>query len=160
MSSEKQYMAADLRGPLTVHASTATGMVPSGMPPPAKMRNVPSGYAAQIVALLVASGISQCFDLATGMGTSGGTGCGGFGWDGYTQRFVRMVPESCGDTWYAWSQGTGTIVDRTATGGGTGVCAFIPGRAYTDELPAGRFLSIQASTAGIFRIWVTNRVDP
>lgn len=75
--SEKQYMAADLRGPLNTWTSTDPGAVPSGVFPP-RDRPLPS---CQIVALLVASGVSQQFDLtATGM----------FGDDLYQQKFLRL----------------------------------------------------------------------
>jgi hypothetical protein len=152
MSSEKEYMAADLRGPLNTWVSTATSMMATGASPPGgaalTVRDQPLP-ACQIVALVVASGVSQQFDLqATGF----------FGSTAYLGRFIRAVPESCGDTWYAWASATGTSIDKNATGGATGVAAFIPSKTYSDELPAGRYLLLQPTNAGVFRLWITNRV--
>lgn len=143
--SEKEYLAADLRGPLNTWISTATGLVPTGTIPIPRNKPLP---ACDIVALVVPSGVSKQFDLqATGF----------FGGAHYHTRFIRMIPESSGDIYYAWAVATGTTIDKNATGGATGVCAFLPSKTYTDELPAGRFLVIQPSTSGVVRLWITNR---
>jgi hypothetical protein len=134
MSSDKEYMAADLRGPYTVN--TPTG--PHGFRPP---------LTAICVCSLGASGVAQQFDLqATGM----------FGGDHYRGRFVRMISETAGDLWYAWAGVTGAIVDHTVAGGGTGACAYLPALTPTDELPSGQFLVIQARGQGVVRIWLTS----
>ncbi len=141
----KLEMSADLRGPLNTWVSTATTMVPSGQSLPPRDKPVPG---CQIVALLVAAGVSQQFDL---------TQTGLFGDSMYQAKFVRMISESAGNFHYAWSIQTGTAIDRTATGGATGVAAFWPSLTPLDELPAGQFLNIQAASAGIIRLWITNR---
>jgi len=143
--SEIEYQAADLRGPVNTWVSTASGMgAPTG-PNQVRTRALPS---CEIVALLCASGVSQQFDLqATGF----------FGDAMYSGKFVRMIGESTGDAHYAWATSTGCAIDRTATGGATGVAAFLASRTATDELPGGRFLLVQPSTTGIFRVWITNR---
>lgn len=143
----KSYMAADLRGPLNVCYSTATSISTGINQPGARDEPMP---AVQIVALLVASGVSQQFDLqATGF----------FGSAKYQERFVRMISETAGAFHYAWAQATGASIDRTATGGGTGVAAWWPSATPTDELPAGRWLNIQPASSGIIRLWITNRSD-
>lgn len=139
MSSQKEYMAADLRGPLDV-------WVPTGRT--GQFGPIPH---CQVVALnLTASGVAQQFDLSAS---------GFFGALNYTERFVRMIPESTGHIWYLWSVATGSKVDNTKTGGQTGVAAFLPSLTYTDELPAGQFLVIQPQGTGIVRLWITNRAN-
>lgn len=144
--NEKLYMAADLRGPRSVWDSTSTnvatgaGLIPHKYAPP----------HAEIVSLVITTGVSQQFDLqATGF----------FGDALYQQTFVRMISESAGDIWYAWHRTTGVKVDFTATGGATGVGAFLPSKTYTDELPAGRYLSVQSILNGVVRLWITNRTE-
>lgn len=133
MSSEKQYMAADLRGPQNV-------WIPTGRPIP--------NPECEIVALnLTASGVSQVFDM---------NGTGAFGGSRWQKKFLRMIPESTGHIWYMWSSATGTV-DNSKTGGQSGVAALLPSLTYTDELPAGRYLIIQPQGTGIVRVWVTNR---
>lgn len=136
MSAEKQYMAADLRGPLDV-------WVPTGAhkPPPPQ---------CEIVALVVASGVAQQFDLSAP---------GFFGGPKFERKFVRMISETAGNCYYFWSAATGSVLNSAATGGGTGVCAFLPSQVYTDELPAGQYLLIQPQNAGVVRVWVTNRMS-
>jgi hypothetical protein len=146
MSSEKEYMAADLRGPLNTWFSTATGVATGATAMP-REQPLP---ACQIVALVVASGISTQFDLSQS---------GYFGSNHYQEKFVRMISESAGDMYYAWAQVTGTSITGAATAGQTGVAAFLPSRTYTDELPAGRFLTLQGTSSGVFRIWITNRIS-
>lgn len=133
-------MAADLRGPSLTWRSTATGSA-SGA------RNNPLP-GCEIVALsLSASGVSQQFDLsASGM----------FGNDAYVDRFVRIISESAGNIWYGWARATGLLVDKNATGGGTGVAGFLASGDKSDELPAGRYIVIQPTAVGIVRIWITN----
>jgi hypothetical protein len=159
--SEKQYMAADLRGPLNVWQSSATAIATAmfGCPSPSGIAVVPR-QEPQILAVNVASGVSQQIDLSPsgGFGPSGGSTGSWFGSSLYQEKFVRMIPESCGDTWYAWAAATGTQIDKNATGGATGVCAFLPSKVSTDELPAGRYLNLQPANSGIFRIWITNRM--
>lgn len=143
--SDKQYLAADLRGPVNTWVSTATGMgAPTG-PNQVRARPLPS---CEIVALLCSSGVSQQFDLqATGF----------FGDELYKEKFVRMIGETTGDVHYAWTTSTGCTIDRTATGGATGVSAYLVSKTATDELPGGRFLVVQPATTGILRVWITNR---
>lgn len=144
MSTEKQYQAADLRGPVNVWISTATSVATGQIQP---RQNPP---ICEIVALLVASGVSQQFDLTqTGM----------FGSTNFTSRFVRLISETAGNIHYAWQTQTGVTIDRNATGGGTGVAAFLPSLTYSDELPGGQYLAIQPATGGIVRLWITNRTD-
>jgi hypothetical protein len=144
--SEKIYMAADLRGPRNVWESTATNIA-TGPDQVIKKYQAPH---AEIVALVVTTGASQQFDLqATGF----------FGDATYQQRFVRIISESAGDIWYAWHRSTGTTLNFNATGGATGVAAFLPSKTYTDELPGGRYLSIQSILVGVVRLWITNRTE-
>lgn len=140
MSSHKEYLAADLRGPHLTWRSTGTGAA-SGV----RAEPLPG---CEIVALnLTASGVFQQFDLqATGF----------FGTDKYMNRFVRIVSESAGNIWYGWANATGLIVDKNATGGGTGVAGFLASGDTSDELPAGRYIVIQPTGVGIVRVWITN----
>lgn len=140
MSSHKEYLSADLRGPHLTWRSTATGAATG-------VRNNPLP-GCEIVALsLSASGVSQQFDLqATGF----------FGTEKYLDRFVRIISESAGNIWYGWSSATGLLVDKNATGGGTGVSGFLASGDKSDELPAGRYIVIQPTAVGIVRIWITN----
>jgi len=145
--SEKEYAAADLRGPVNTWVSTATGMVPSGTNQPPRANPLPN---CEIVALLCSSGVSQQFDLqATGF----------FGGSQYQGKFVRMISESAGAVHYAWATSTGCSIDRTATGGATGVSAWLSSGTPTDELPGGRYLLIQPASTGVFRVWITNRTS-
>lgn len=141
MSSEKELKAADLRGPLLTWRSTATG-ASTGV----RAETLPG---CEIIALnLTASGVSQQF------GPLGASGL--FGNDKYLSRFVRMISESAGNIWYGWANSTGLLVDKNATGGGTGVSAFLASGDKTDELPAGQYIVIQPTTPGIVRVWITN----
>lgn len=141
MSSHKEYLAADLRGPLLTWRSTATGAA-TGV-----RAETPPG--CEIVALnLTASGVAQQF------GPLGATGL--FGNDKYLQRFVRIISESAGNIWYGWANSTGLLVDKNATGGGTGVAAFLASGDKSDELPAGQYIVIQPTSVGLVRIWITN----
>jgi len=144
--NEKLYMAADLRGPRNTWESTATSVATG---PNQVVRKEPLPHC-EIVALVVTTGTSQQFDLqATGF----------FGDAYYQQTFVRMISESAGDIWYAWHRTTGSTISNVATGGATGVCAFLPSKTYTDELAAGRYLSIQTILNGVVRLWITNRTE-
>ena len=164
----KEYLAADLRGPLNTWIATN----PSGLTPSGWTQYHPSGFGAndpryqaqpsgntkvistlgrQICVLSVSSGISQQIDL---------TASGHFGDDKYLSRFVRIVSETAGNFHYAWFQASGGIIDRTATtpGSGTGACAYVLSTDRIDELPAGRYFVVQPAATGIIRIWITNHV--
>lgn len=134
MSAEKVYMAADLRGPLDVWHPTGAER--------------PAPPECEIVSLAVASGVAQQFDMQAS---------GFFGGTRFLKKFVRMTSETAGNAYYFWSAATGSVLNSSATGGGTGVCAILYSQTYTDELPAGRYLVVQPQNAGVIRVWITNR---
>lgn len=173
--TQKEYLAADLRGPLNVWVSSGpSGMNSSGWTPyhpsgfgqndpiyPAQpsgtggvgggASKVVSTLGRQICVLSVASGVSQQIDLMAS---------GNFGDDKYFGKFVRIVSETAGNFHYSWFQASGGVIDRTATlpGSGTGACAYVQSTDRIDEMPAGRYFVVQPQNTGIIRIWITNRV--
>ena len=136
MSSEKEYKAADLRGPFNAFSAVPFVGQPNG------------GTKAEIVAINIAGTTSTSYDLASSTYFNG---------DHYQDRFVRIISESAGNFWYYWSSVNGDTVDKTATGQGATVAGYWPSATPLDEMPGGRYLVIQAQQAWLIRVWISNR---
>lgn len=128
MSSGIVNQAADRSGPLSV-----TGQ--NGLVQPRKV-------------CIAATGSSQNIDLSSSSY---------FNSTKYQDRYVSISVEGGASLWWYWSNASGDTIDKTATGNGITVGAFLPSGVVQDERPTGQYLVLQTSAAANVHVWISSR---
>lgn len=122
-----QDQAADRRGP--------------------RQRTSPTGQFTPHVIVIAEDGTSHARDLSS---------ASFFNSDRYTLGYVTISVEGGATLWYYWSDNASAVVDKTATGNGATVGAFLPANAISDERCEGRYLVLQTSAAANVHVHISS----
>lgn len=130
MSTTREFQAADIKGPFNA------------------ISKIPREQGTEVIVINVADAASHVYDVSSATY---------FNSTRYQSRFVRIISEGAGDIWYYWSSVNTDTVSKTATDNTAGtVPGYLPSKVYSDEVPSGQYLVMQAAQAGIVRIWISS----
>lgn len=127
MSESILNQAADRRGP--------------------QQRTSPAGQFQPEKVVIAASGVSQNIDLSS---------ASYFNTTKYQDRYVSISVEGGASLWWYWSDSASDTIDKTATGNGATIGAFLPSGVVQDERPTGQYLVLQTSAAANVHIWYSS----
>lgn len=96
---------------------------------------------------IAASGLTQNIDLSS---------ASYFNSERFEEGFVSISVEGGASLWWYWSDSASDTIDKTATGNGATVGAFLPSGIVQDERPRGKYLVLQTSAAANVHVWISS----